>query len=742
MKISDCKLTNGEGSANIVHICGKLRPHSSGQLPDLEDDTGSISVDLLNPLPAQLNGEVECLGRLSQDGPNRVLREAVWRKLPKNLDDKRNSLPLLTTAAQVQQLTREEAGRGYQARIRGVVTWVAVNRDCVVIQDSTRGVFVGLRSSWKWETPKIGDILEVEGTCIAGEFSPIVILNNGERLGRGLLPAPKHPSWDQLIGGSMDSQYVEIRGFVTEAHDNHLTLLMSGGKVDVEFDPSPTDSLDSFINSVVRIRGCMFARWNHPALQVLIDHPLWFGNSTICVDNSPPLDPFNADKMRGRQLLQFDAQGNIFRRIKISGQILCNNAGIYYMTDNGFGLRFQLVKSARFEPGDNVEVVGLVELGGPSPILREAIARKIGHLPLPAPDQLTFDNTNTTFDSTRVWVEGLLVDTKNNGQEQMLEIQTGSKSFIARLPINNDQPGLWPVGSRLRLAGVFSDLGGSRQRIEDMKAFELLLNSPADVKVVAQPPWWTLNRLLTIISTLGAGLVLAFIWINLLRRQVERRSIQLKLEISERQRAEQDRAIEQERSRIAQDLHDDLGSSLTAINMLAMTSFRTKSNTHANSELLQLIIDRSHLMVTALDALVWAVNPKNDSTAALAEYLASFVEELLAKTDIAYHVELPLEIPEQTIAAVARHNLLLSVKEALTNAIRHGQPTKILTQLTISGSELEILIKDNGCGFDPAHNIPGNGLVNLQERMRKVNGRYQIQSSPGKGTIVFLALSL
>jgi signal transduction histidine kinase len=742
MKVSNCKPPNGEGAANLVHLRGEIPPHSSGQQPDLQDDTGSIPIELLNPLPAQFNGEVECLGRLSQNGSNQVLREAVWREPLDDLRNKNDAIPLLTTAAQVQQLKREEAGRGYQAKIRGVVTWVAANRDCIVIQDSTRGVFVGLRSSWIWDSPKIGEILEIEGTCVAGEFSPIIILNKGERLGMGLLPAPKYPTRGQLIGGSMDSQYVEIRGLVTEAHDSHLTLLMFGGKVDVELDPSLTDSLDSFINSVVSIRGCVFARWSHPTLQVLIDHPLWVGGSTICVDIPPPSDPFDADKMRGRELLKFDAQGNNFRRINISGQVLCDNGGIYYMNDDGFGLQFQLVKPAHFEPGDNVEVVGLVELGGPSPILREAIARKTGHSRLPAPQPLTFDNTNTTCDATRVWAEGVLLNQKDNGQEQMLEMQTGAKGFVARLPKNDAQAGPWPVGSRLKLTGVFSDLGGNSQRAGIVKSFELLLNSPADVELIARPPWWTLNRLLTIISTMGVGLVLASVWINLLRRQVERRTVQLQREISERQLAEQDRAIEQERSRIARDLHDDLGSRLTAINMLAMTSAHTKLSSNENSECLQLIVDKSRSMVTALDALVWAVNPKNDTLAALVDYLASFAEELLAKSGIACRVEVPLDIPERIIAAETRHNLLLSVKEALTNSIRHGRPGEILIQLTVSSSELEILINDNGCGFDPANNIAGDGLVNLKERMRKVNGCCKIQSSSGKGTTVSMTMPL
>jgi len=741
LTIKDCKLREGQETNGIVRIRGKVRSHPSGRFTELEDDTGSVPVELLNAPAPQPDSEVECMGRWSRIG-NSVLCEAVWRNLPNKIDNIGNGLPLLTTAAQVQQLNRVEAKRGYPAKIRGVVTWVAENRDCAVIQDSTRGVFVGLRSAWLWESPKVGEILEIEGTCVAGEFSPIIVLNKGERLGMGQLPAPVHPTWDQLIGGSMDSQYVEIRGLVTGAQGNQMTLLMPGGRIEVEFDPNPAISLDTLINSVVRVRGCLFAKWDHTTFQITLDHPLWFGSSTICVDASPPLDPFNVAKMRGKELMQYDVQRNFFQQVKISGQILQGRTRNFFLTDAGYGVRLQLAKSASFSPGDFVESVGLVQLGGASPVLQEAIAHKTGHAPLPEPQELVLDRTNGTADLTRVWVEGILVDSRGSEFERILEIQVGLKRFAARLPVSPAANMPWPLGSRLKLNGIYSDLGGDFRGRNGANAFELMVDSNTDVELVARPPWWTLNRLLTMITLLAAGLALAFIWIRLLQRQVDRRTIQLKREISERQRAEQDRAIEQERFRIAQDLHDDLGSSLTAISMLAITSLGKRLTLETSSERLQLIADKTRLMVTTLDGLVWAVNPKNDTVAALAEYLASFAEEFLARTGIRCRVELPLDFPKQNIAAEIRHNVLLSVREALNNAVRHGRPSEILLQLTFLKDELEIFIQDDGCGFDPARIVSGDGLLNLHERMRKVNGRCRIQSTPEKGTFVFLILPL
>ena len=541
----------------------------------------------------------------------------------------------------------------------------------------------------------------------------------------------------------MDAQYVEISGLVTSSQDeNHLTLFMPEGKIEIEFYPAPTSRLASFVNSVVRIRGVMFANWDSATHMVTPDRPLRFGSATICVDTPSPLDLFDADKMRARELMQFDVRRNTFQRVKVQGQFLCDHDGTCYVNDDGFGFRFEPSQPVHFEPGDRVDVVGLVELGGASPMLREAIARKTGHSVLPIPRPLDFDRTDAAYDSSRVSVEGLLLKANVNGSGLVLEMQAGLKDFAALLPAGDGSTAMWPVGSRLKLAGVYSDLGGGRAGQRGVNSFELLLNSPADVELIARPPWWTLNRLLTIVALLTMGLALTFIWISQLRRQVERRSVQLKREISERQRVEQERAIEQERSRIALDLHDDLGSRLTAISMLAMTRQGAKPTAEASRERLQLIADKARLMVTTLDGLVWAVDPKNDTVAALAEYLASFAEEFLAGTGIVCRIELPREFPDQNVAADVRHNTLLAVREALNNAVRHGQPGEVRLQLTFSESGISILVRDNGRGFDPTLIVAGNGLANLRERMRKVNGHCRIESVPGKGTAIYLTLPL
>jgi signal transduction histidine kinase len=299
----------------------------------------------------------------------------------------------------------------------------------------------------------------------------------------------------------------------------------------------------------------------------------------------------------------------------------------------------------------------------------------------------------------------------------------------------------WEAGSRLKLSGTFCALDGDSLAGRDVNSFELLLNSPAGVQVIARPPWWTSTRLLAAIICLLAGLTLAFVWIALLRHQVERRTRQLGREITERERAEKLRAIEHERSRIARDLHDDLGSTLTEISMMATASPGLNMGSEIASDRLREIADKSRSMVSALDGVVWVINSKNDTLSSLIEYLASFAEEFLAKATIAYRVELPRDYADRTIAAEIRHDVMLAVKEAFNNAVRHGRASEVLLRFIVIGDSLEILIQDDGCGFDPDQ-ANGNGLANLEQRLSKLNGSCRIKSSHGAGTSVIIRLPL
>jgi signal transduction histidine kinase len=321
----------------------------------------------------------------------------------------------------------------------------------------------------------------------------------------------------------------------------------------------------------------------------------------------------------------------------------------------------------------------------------------------------------------------------------MLEMQDGAQSFVARLNGRSEFPHSLPIGCRLELTGVYAVQDGNQVLDHPISSFELLLNSPVDVKVLARPPWWTLRRLLIVVGTLAGVFVIAALWITQLNRKVEERTVQLEEQIQKRQRIEQHHAMEQERARIAQNLHDELGSSLTEIGMLAAGPVATTDSLRH----LDQIGDRARHMVTALDEIVWAMNPKHDSLESLGSYLCLYADRFLKLANITCRLNGTLDLPRQTLNPVHRHEFFLAFKEALTNVVRHSGATEVRLSIRIIGNRLRLSLADDGGGLGSGPPTAGmDGLANMRARLEKMGGRFAIASEAGRGTTLRFYLPL
>jgi len=259
--------------------------------------------------------------------------------------------------------------------------------------------------------------------------------------------------------------------------------------------------------------------------------------------------------------------------------------------------------------------------------------------------------------------------------------------------------------------------------------------------VLSRPSWWTTRRLLVMVGVLVVILSLAVGWITQLQRVVGQRTEQLQREIGERETAERERALEAERSRIARDLHDDLGSSLTEIGMLASKGQR--AGTLGDLVVLfRAISAKARGLVTALDIIVWAVDPEDNSLESVADYLSDFASEYLSHSGIACRFDIPVALPPIVLGGRLRHDLLLAVKETLNNVERHAQATEVVFRMALIEGRLQIVIADNGRGFDANKKHGGNGLRNLTLRLSKLGGRYGVESALGAGTTVTIELAL
>ena len=174
------------------------------------------------------------------------------------------ALPLLVSAAEVHHLKREEAQRGYPVKIRGVITSVLPEHQAFTIQDASRGLYVVDFSESRSDPPKIGEMMEVEGKTDPSLFAPVVDASQVSSLGAGVLPDPVRPTWDQLINGSLDAQYVEIQGVLTDVQTNWVVLLTRDGLIKTELRVTGVEpgDLKRYEDALIRIRGCLFAKWD------------------------------------------------------------------------------------------------------------------------------------------------------------------------------------------------------------------------------------------------------------------------------------------------------------------------------------------------------------------------------------------------------------------------------------------------------------------------------------------------
>lgn len=299
---------------------------------------------------------------------------------------------------------------------------------------------------------------------------------------------------------------------------------------------------------------------------------------------------------------------------------------------------------------------------------------------------------------------------------------------------------------RARLSGLddtWRELGG--QRVAAFEAvppgrytFEVMAvngdgvrsGAPATMRVIIRPHFWetpwflAIAGMLTLLIAAGTGWLLARVK---MKRRIEKLNIR--------------NAREGERARIARDLHDDLGASLTEISILAALASEDAAETDLHPSLDQLSAKAKNV-VGALDEIVWAVNPQEDTLRSLVEYIAAFAREFLDIARIPLRSEVAREIPDHPMAATARHGVFLAAREALNNAVKHSGAKEVKLRIGIEDKRLEIRIEDNGRGFNPEYARGGNGLGNLPRRMQEAGGECRIETFPGQGTTIFLTLPL
>jgi signal transduction histidine kinase/ligand-binding sensor domain-containing protein len=258
---------------------------------------------------------------------------------------------------------------------------------------------------------------------------------------------------------------------------------------------------------------------------------------------------------------------------------------------------------------------------------------------------------------------------------------------------------------------------------------------------ILAPFWrqtWFLG-LAGLVTAGGLGGMVRFVSLRNLRRKLAR--------------LEEAHAIEKERMRIAQDMHDEIGGKLSRISFLSDMACQSVPAASEASQQIDQVSETAREVIRTVDEIVWAVSPRNDTLDSAIHYICRHAEEFFELTPIELELQLPSEVPPCRLSADVRHNLFCAVKEALHNVLKHAKASRVRITIEVHPSKLAVTINDDGQGFETADIFKasgngkpamhtGDGLLNMRERLEAVSGGCVIESAQGQGTTVAFSIPL
>lgn len=273
--------------------------------------------------------------------------------------------------------------------------------------------------------------------------------------------------------------------------------------------------------------------------------------------------------------------------------------------------------------------------------------------------------------------------------------------------------------------------GFYRFSLDQLSIMGLPTGEQASLGFEVLTPYWRMSWFWVSVAFLSAGIVFGG-W-----RYREARKLQL-----ENARLAQQQVLEAERFRIARDIHDDFGARVTQISLLSSSAQRKPGLSPEAVADFDAVSQMSRSLVGSLYETVWAISPENDHLDSLATYICQMANQMCAQAGLKCRLSIPDLPHEVPVSSNIRHNLAMTVKEAIHNTIKHAEAKEVQVTVQHDNESLTIEVKDNGKGFDPSERRHGNGLANMERRMTAMGGRWTQVSKPGKGTRVRLELGL
>ncbi len=632
--------------------------------------------------------------------------------------------------------------------VEGVVVVAQPRRGVFWVHDGDRGIAVYVGNDPAWNPgPSVGTRVRITSPLQVTGWVPSLggpgATSQWVVLGSAPLPTPQPLAPAEIDGGRYGGHRVRVRGLIraiTETPGGAELQLGTGiGRITVLAPPTDPGvvppplvgsrvELDAMMGLILNQRG----QW--------VGNLLFLGPWEDIRILQPPVDFLEAPLVSVRDLPRYGTAGADSMPVRVRGVVLaaegqwraalrCDDGAVWAYMGRAIG--------HTPAPGLQVEAMGHPILVGTRWVLHDVVFRILGAASLPPPVVVPSGSwIPETLDAELVQVEGRWVQVSLRGSQVVGSLDTGAQLIeVAANPTMSSLLRAIRADSRVRITGIASVQ--SRMSVDGRTVptgwVQVAPRTPADIVILAGPPWWTPQRLFVLIGLLAAGALWLAGWTAWLRHQVQQ---QEKIIRATAQRE----AVTAERARIARDLHDEVGAWMTQIALM------TQSDPPAgglSGESLGRVSAAVQEAIRALDEIVWTVNPRNDRLDNTVSYCCRLIRELLHDTPVRPWFDVAEDLPDAEMSATVRHHLLMAIKEVVRNVIRHANATELRTAIRWAHGRLQVELADNGRGFDPV-SVSGerNGLINVRARMEAVGGSMRLCSAPGQGTRVVLDVGI
>jgi signal transduction histidine kinase len=628
---------------------------------------------------------------------------------------------------------------------RGVVTFNdrVLGKDCLFVQEGSAAMSVSLEN-FSYKSPlKVGRLVDLGGSLQPGKYLPVITPLVVAEIGWRSLPAPITEPIQSPIPGNRDGRWTEIQGVVHSVNSNGtLSVMGSREAISMWLGNTTSNELTRYVDAKLRAWGVLsLTTVETPVLLVP-------SRSFIEVDEDAPANPFGVPVRSIADLKREVADPSSLHRARVAGEVTLQDAEWFFIQDETGGIRVQTPNHPSVKTGDAVEVVGFSMTRGATRILSDAIVHTATGIRRAEPSKLDLSEAlPIRQNGSLIRIQASLLAAKTIGDSQILELQEGRRVFTATLSTERGRLTELVPGSQLGITGVCDTestalpLGTTAREKAALASLNIWLRSADDVKVLHGPPWWTWKRTALLIGTLLTILTAALLWVHLLRRRLERqKAAQLAFSQQVLKR------LEDERHRIAANLHDGLGQVLLAIRNQALLAIQRSPE---KSSLRQRLDEISGATSQALDEvrqITHGLRPYQLNRLGLTQAIRATVNSVSSNGQILFASR--VEDIDKVFDTDSEIHVYRIVQEAINNILKHSKATEAAVVIKNRTNIISLSIRDNGRGFDvnsvsasQPHDL-GYGLSGIAERVRILRGTLAIDSRPGEGTSLSIEIPM